>query len=111
MSDALATARQALAACDAVVDRLHELCCEPDRSPRMIAIKESIETVRIELDASADDPEAVDRALAELSDIGSRIGWLQIGCCTQARMPLYADALTHLNTAQLSITAEAGRSH
>ncbi len=112
MTDAaLTAARRALADCDAVVDRLHELCCEPNRSPRMLAIKEALDAVRVELDASSTDPDAVDRALGELNRIGSQIGWLQIGCCTAARMPLYADALAHLNTAQLSITAHAGKGH
>ena len=107
----LVAARRALDDCDAVVDRLHERCCEPSRSPRMLAIKAAIESVRTDLESAPGDAEATDRALAGLADIGSQIGWLQTGCCTSARMPLYGDALGHLNSAQLRITAAAARGH
>jgi hypothetical protein len=109
--DSLAVTHQALADCDAVVDRLHKMCCEPDRSPRMLAIKETIASVRAELDASSDDTEALDRALASLMDIGAQIGYLQVGCCAPARMPLYADALNYLSVAQLNIDRPAGMTH
>ena len=109
--DSLAATRQALADCDAVVDRLHKMCCEPDRSPRMFEIKETIASIRVDLDTSSDDAEAIDRALSSLQDVGSQIGWLQVGCCATARMPLYADALNHLSTAQLTINESVGRAH
>jgi len=109
--DSLTATRRALAECDAVVDRLHKMCCEPDRSPRMHAVKETIESVRVELDALGDEAEAADRALASLMDIGAQIGYLQVGCCAPARMPLYADALNHLSVAQLSINATIGKAH
>jgi hypothetical protein len=98
-ADSLAVTRRALADCDAVVDRLHKICCEPDRSPRMLAIKETIASVRAELDASS------------LMDIGAQIGYLQVGCCAPARMPLYADALNYLSVAQLNIDKPAGMTH
>jgi hypothetical protein len=109
--DSLAVTRQALAGCDAVVDRLHKMCCEPDRSPRMLAIKDTIASVRADLDTSSDDTGALDRALASLMDIGAQIGYLQVGCCATARMPLYADALNHLSVAQLNIDRPAGMTH
>ncbi len=110
-ADSLAVTRRALADCDAVVDRLHKICCEPDRSPRMLAIKETIASVRAELDASSDDNGALDRALSSLMDIGAQIGYLQVGCCAPARMPLYADALNYLSVAQLNIDKPAGMTH
>jgi hypothetical protein len=109
--DSLAVTRKALADCDAVVDRLHKMCCEPDRSPRMLAIKDTIVSVSADLDASSDDTGALDRALASLMDIGAQIGYLQVGCCAPARMPLYADALNHLSVAQLNIDRPAGMTH
>jgi hypothetical protein len=77
----------------------------------MLAVKATIESVRAELDALGDEPEAADRALASLMDIGAQIGYLQVGCCAPARMPLYADALNHLSVAQLSINATIGNAH
>jgi hypothetical protein len=77
----------------------------------MLAVKETIESVRAELDALGDEAEAADRALASLMDIGAQIGYLQVGCCAPARMPLYADALNHLSVAQLSINATIGNAH
>ncbi|GMQ85401.1 MAG: hypothetical protein BMS9Abin07_0967 [Acidimicrobiia bacterium] len=110
-ADTLAASRRALADCDAVVDRLHEMCCQPDRSPRMLAIKEDIALVRAEIEASSDDTEALERALSTLTDIGEQFGYLQVSCCAPARMPLYADALSHLNVAQRKIKRSAGKGH
>ncbi len=103
-SEPLRSARVALDDCDAVVDRLHKMCCEPDRSPRMLAIKNSIASARTEL-------ESVDRSIATLVDIGGELGRLQVECCAPARMPLYADALEYLTTVQLNVHRSAGQSH
>jgi len=37
------------------------------------------------------------------------IGRLQVGCCAPPRMPLYAEALSYLNTIQLEVDRELGR--
>ena len=102
--ESLAAARRALTDCDAVVDRLHKMCCEPDRSPRMLAIKESIASVRADLETPDDDAGVIDRSISTVEDVGGQLGKLQVGCCAPARMPLYADALKHLTTVQLSIS-------
>lgn len=110
-SEPLDTARVALDNCDAVVDRLHKMCCEPDRSPRMLAIKESIASARGDLENVDHDAAAVDRSIATLVDIGGELGRLQVECCAPARMPLYADALKQLTTVQLGIHESVGQGH
>jgi len=111
MSDlrSLADARSVLDECEAVVGRLHKMCCEPDRSPRMRAIEDSLAAVRREINSG--EPESLDRALGRLEDVGSRLGSLQVGCCAPVRMPLYAEALEHLNRIQLAVNAGLGSSH
>lgn len=106
---ALADARSAIAQCETVVGRLHKMCCDPERSPRMAAIEEALIEVRRDLDAADDG--SLDRALRCAEEVGAAIGRLQVGCCAPLRMPLYAEALTHLNTIQLGVLKELGRAH
>jgi hypothetical protein len=77
------------------VDKLDRLCCTPDRSPRMAALREAIEGAR----DAIDDPAEV---AARLEDAGAQVGSLQIGCCAPARMPLYAAVLDDLTRARLA---------
>ncbi len=49
--------------------------------------------------------------LAILTDVGSQIGRLQVECCTEARLPLYSEALEHLTRTQIGINSELGRGH
>ncbi len=104
-------ARTALAYTDGVIDRLHKMCCEPDRSPRMLALKDSIASATEDLDDHKPDSAAVDRTIATLTDIGAELGRLQVECCAPARMPLYADALEHLTEVQLHFNASSRRGH
>lgn len=46
-----------------------------------------------------------------LKDIGSRLGSLQVECCTEIRMPLYAEALEKLTAIQLNMNRELGLGH
>ena len=71
----------------------------------MRTLAETIDNAR---DAVSRDPQA---ALGYLEDAGAQVGSLQIGCCTDARMPLYAELLARLTTAQLSISRELGMDH
>lgn len=88
---------------------MHKLCCDPDRSPRMAAIEESLVAIGGDLDSN--DAESLNEAVRRLRDVGGAIGSLQVDCCAPARMPLYAETLTHLNTIQLGISKELGRAH
>lgn len=72
-------------------------------------IEDSLAVVRGEI--ASGDPEMVDRALGRLEDVGASLGSLQVGCCAPMRMPLYAEALEHLNRIQLALSEGLGRSH
>jgi hypothetical protein len=79
----------------ATVDKLDRLCCEPGRSPRMAALRETIVRARA-TDVSPD-------VFVELlEDAGSQVGSLQVGCCAPGRLPLYADVLEALTRARLA---------
>ena len=106
----LSAARTQLDECERIVDRLHALCCEPDRSPRMQAILSEIDAVRRLLDRF-EGPDTAQELTPMIERIGGQIGHLQVACCTDARMPLYKDALNSLTAAQIQITASTGRGH
>jgi hypothetical protein len=110
-NDSITAAIEALDQCDRVVDRLHKMCCEPDRSPRMLTIKESISSARADIENATADSDAVGRSLATLEMVGGQLGSLQVGCCAPARMPLYADALRQLTEVQLNVSKSVGQGH
>ncbi|MGQ0850115.1 MAG: hypothetical protein ACT4OP_13590 [Actinomycetota bacterium] len=109
MSDPLAEARSALGESEAVVERLHKMCSDPERSPRMAAIKDSLLAIRRDLNAG--EPESMDLALDRLRDVGGQLGALQVECCAPGRMPLNAEALIRLNKIQLGISRDLGVAH
>lgn len=94
--------------CERVVHKLHKLCCEPDRSPRMLAILDDITVARERIAALDGDPSEV---ISVLEGIGSQVGHLQVACCTSARMPLYADTLSGLSATQIHISRSVGQGH
>ena len=96
--------------CQDVVGRLHKMCCEPDRSPRMQRIEDALDSARSQVSDRMSQASAT-TALAILTDIGSQIGRLQVECCTEARLPLYAEALEHLTRTQIGINSQLGRAH
>lgn len=110
MQPELSTARAQLDECERIVNRLHKLCCEPDRSPRMQAILADIDAARQVLGQS-DGPAAAKEVTPLLEGVGALIGHLQVACCTDARMPLYNDALNRLTAAQIHLAASSGEGH
>ena len=109
-ADELQLARARLDECERLVDKLHKLCCEPDRSPRMQAILGDIDTARDRIDRF--DAEGSPREVIEmLEGIGAQVGHLQVACCTSARMPLYAETLSGLAATQIHISRSAGQGH
>ena len=94
--------------CERTIERLHKMCCEPDRSPRMQQILNGIDAARTSLDGIANDSREVTEML---EDVGAQIAHLQIACCTEARMPLYNTALNSLTATQISIAAAIGTGH
>ena len=99
-------AKVELADCAKVISRLHKMCCDPERSPRLLAVERTLATIRTDIEA--DNPEATHRAIAGLEDLGSRIGSLQVACCAPPRMPLYAAALRHLNVVRNDLASDVG---
>ena len=108
--DQTISAKAELDRCQAVVGRLHKMCCEPDRSPRMQAIESRIDEARSRLGHGLTE-EVAGEVTEILKDIGSRLGNLQVECCTELRIPLYAEALEKLTATQLSLSRELGRGH
>ena len=102
---------EALGVCDDAVLRLHKMCCEPNRSPQMVEIEESLATIRAQLELIRERKIGIDTLGSALEDTGARIGRLQVGCCAPARMPLYAEALRGLTDIQLALSRASGTAH
>ena len=94
--------------CERTVERLHKMCCEPDRSPRMQQILTDIDTARTGLNQTTVVGHEV---IKLLGDIGAQIGHLQVACCTDARMPHYNNALNILTATQIAIASATGTGH
>jgi hypothetical protein len=111
MTEPLKQIRAALADCDAAIEKLDKLCCEPGRSPRIAALGQAIDEARTsvsDLDGSA---AASDATVALLEVAGGQTGALQVGCCAPNRLPLYERVLENLTTAQRAVNETAGRAH
>lgn len=76
----------------------------------MQMIEDGLERAQLCLTDGITD-EAATEVFEILTDIGATIGGLQVECCTEGRMPLYAEALERLTKTQLRLNAELGRSH
>ena len=76
----------------------------------MQAIEDALGDVGSHLSGWVTETTAHD-VLAILTDVGSQIGRLQVECCTEARLPLYAEALEHLTRTQIGINSDLGRRH
>ncbi len=110
-TDKLKPAYAALDDCDAALEELDSLCCRPERSPRMAALAETLAATRAGLDRVGDDQHGADETLAHIEDAGAQIGWLQVGCCAPARLPLYRTLLEGLTVTQRSLTRATGGGH
>jgi hypothetical protein len=84
-------------------------CCVPTRSPRMAALRATLDQVGAGVDdVSADTARSV---IDALEDAGGQIGSLQVACCAPARLPLYTRMLKDLTTAQRTITSGLNLEH
>jgi hypothetical protein len=110
-TDKLKPAYDALDGCDAALEELDSLCCRPERSPRMAALAETLASTRAGLDRAGDDHHSADETLAHIEDAGAQIGWLQVGCCAPARLPLYRTLLEGLTVTQRSLKRATGEGH
>jgi hypothetical protein len=101
--DRFAAAYASLDAADEAVRELHEGCCQPLRSPRMVALADTLTTARRRLD-DATDPESAEAVIAVLEDAGGQLGFLQVACCAPDRTRLYSETLDHLAKVQRILT-------
>ena len=101
----------ALDTCDAAVTKLHKMCCEPDRSPRLLAVSDTLVGVRASVAEAEHDPSVIEPTLAELQELGGQIGQLQVACCAPARMPHYARLLEGFTTIQIALNQMRGQGH
>jgi len=92
------------------VRELHEGCCQPLRSPRMEKLAGTIEEVR-RLLGDAADARSAEAVTKVLQDAGGQIGWLQVACCTPARMRLYTETLENLSRVQRLLMREFDLEH
>ena len=93
------------------VTRLHKMCCEPNRSPRMEQLTSTITRAGDLIDGGGVEGDRLDDVVSLLEEAGSQVGWLQVSCCAEARMPLYQRVLEDLQTAQLSLKRAVGLGH
>jgi hypothetical protein len=111
MDETLAPAFDALDDGVEALTKLEKTCCVPGRSPRMAELGATISSARSALEAfrDGDSSEPVTDAL---EDAGGQVGRLQIGCCAENRLPLYARILNDLTTVQLTMDrARGGMDH
>lgn len=111
LEEKLQPAFAALDTCTTAIEKLDAACCDPGRSPEMIALAASIEEARDRLVSVGHHPETADEAQRTLEDAGARVGRLQVGCCAPNRLPLYATVLESLTTAQLTLNRALDRGH
>ena len=94
---------------DAALVKLDKLCCEPGRSQSMAGLAETLSKARVELAGPAS--EAREAIIVHLEDAGAQLGRLQVGCCAENRLPLYARMLEDLTKIQLEVNRVAGLGH
>ena len=74
------------------------------------AILDDLRSVRDAIER-VDDPITAGDATRMLERIGAQVGYLQVACCTAARMPLYNDVLNGLATTQIHVATSVGQAH
>lgn len=104
-------AAEALDTCDTAIAKLHKMCCEPDRSPRLQAVADALIGVRSAVAQADLDHSVIDPTILALQDLGSQIGHLQVVCCAPARMPHYARLLEGFTKIQIALNQMRGQAH
>lgn len=99
-NDYLDGALKALDHCRKVLEQVGETCCTYERSPQIERAFEELQKARTALMGSRAYPEQLSVCAASITECGSRIGRLQVSCCTEIRDPLYRQILQGLNKAQ-----------
>jgi hypothetical protein len=110
-SSQLTSGLDALRRAEALVAELHEGCCQPLRSPRMEKLASTVREAQAALAGLSHDPDRAPDVVAMLEDAGSQLGYLQVACCTPARLELYTEALNCLARTQRLITRSLDLDH
>ena len=97
----LTKAVAAIADSSAVVERLHLTCCEPGRSPRMERLTATLSAVGGAITRAGEDESARAEAATLIEEAGAQVGWLQVACCSEKRLPMYTQVLANLTTAHM----------
>ena len=77
----------------------------------MAALAEALAVSRRELEQVGGAADTARGFNGVLEDMGAAIGRLQVGCCTEKRMPLYARMLDDLTAAQIAVARATGTAH
>lgn len=77
----------------------------------MRALAVALDNARHSVGEVSSDTGGTPAVIATLEEMGAQIGRLQVGCCTEKRMPLYARMLEDLTDAQLALSRAAGTDH
>ena len=111
ITDPLTAADASLADCELAIAKLHKLCCEPERSPRLAALADAIADLRADVRAVAADAGLIEHAISRLEDLGADVGRLQVACCAPSRMPLYGRLLNAFSSTQIALNRRRGTAH
>ena len=101
----------ALDRCQTALDELDAECCAPGRSPRMLALGDTLASARSDVEGTGLNPGVASKAIVKLEDAGAQVGRLQVTCCAPGRMKLYADFLAGLTKAQINLSRSVGSDH
>ncbi len=109
MSDHAKLALEALSDAEKALKELDGRCCDPARRPCMADLSETLAAIRPEVTPELTaSPEAL---FALLEDAGGQLGRLQVFCCAENRLPLYARMLDDLTRIQLETNRSLGAGH
>lgn len=106
-----ASAFASLDEADEAVQKLHEKCCQPLRSPRMEALSETLGAARERLGGLDSGAAAPTDVIDAIERAGSQLGELQVTCCAPARSALYSSTLEHLADVQRLLKSSFSLEH
>jgi hypothetical protein len=50
---------------------------------------------------AGEDPTAAAQAASLIEEAGAQVGWLQVACCSEKRLPMYTTILANLTAAHM----------
>lgn len=77
----------------------------------MIELEDTLADARRLLGTVSADPGMAEGAILHLENAGAQVGKLQVTCCSENRMPLYAKMLAVLTASQIRLDTALGHGH